>query len=98
MRKIIFTGLLFIAITFLVIFNLPKKNDKKDTSSEVLRFNKDWVAPDTSLIAHNAEGDMIRYGRKLIVHTAEFFGPHGSIKHISNGMNCENCHADAGTK
>jgi thiosulfate dehydrogenase len=31
-------------------------------------------------------------------HTAKYLGPNGSVKKISNGMNCSNCHLDAGTK
>jgi len=57
-----------------------------------------WVAPDTSQILHTKEGDLIRYGRSLIANTSDYFGPHGTISHSANGMNCQNCHLDAGTK
>ncbi|SJZ97153.1 Cytochrome c [Chitinophaga eiseniae] len=57
-----------------------------------------WQAPDTAMIPHTAEGDRIRYGRSLIAHTAQYLGPQGSVAQISNGMNCQNCHLDAGTK
>lgn len=57
-----------------------------------------WTPPDTSGIPHNKEGDLIRYGRELIVHTARYLGPKGTILHISNGMNCDNCHINAGTE
>jgi thiosulfate dehydrogenase len=40
----------------------------------------------------------IEYGKELIVHTSKYLGPNGSVKPISNGMNCQNCHLDAGTK
>ena len=40
----------------------------------------------------------IEYGKELIVHTSQYLGPKGSVKPISNGMNCQNCHLDAGTK
>jgi thiosulfate dehydrogenase len=58
----------------------------------------EWVAPDTSLIPHTAEGDLIRFGRKLIANTSFYFGPRGTINHQANGMNCQNCHLDAGTR
>ncbi|KXK29115.1 MAG: cytochrome c class I, partial [Bacteroidetes bacterium OLB12] len=32
------------------------------------------------------------------MHTAAYLGPKGSVKAISNGLNCQNCHLDAGTK
>ncbi|MBC9930583.1 c-type cytochrome [Chitinophaga qingshengii] len=57
-----------------------------------------WQVPDTAMIPHTAAGDDIRYGRALIAHTALYLGPQGSVAHISNGMNCQNCHLDAGTK
>jgi len=57
-----------------------------------------WKAPDTSTIPAGKAGELIRYGHELIVHTAIYFGPQGSIAHISNGMNCQNCHLDGGSR
>lgn len=57
-----------------------------------------WVAPDTSKIPHTEEGELIRYGRMLIANTSYYFGPAGKISKHSNGMNCQNCHLDAGTR
>jgi thiosulfate dehydrogenase len=41
---------------------------------------------------------LINYGKELIAHTADYLGPKGSVKPISNGMNCQNCHLEAGTR
>jgi thiosulfate dehydrogenase len=57
-----------------------------------------WRAPDPGAIPRSATGDLIRYGRELIVHTATYLGPAGKVAAISNGMNCQNCHLEAGTK
>jgi thiosulfate dehydrogenase len=57
-----------------------------------------WKAPDTSSIPKNDSGDLIRYGKKLIHETALYFGPQGYIGHFANGMNCQNCHLEAGTR
>ncbi|QNK61503.1 c-type cytochrome [Pedobacter sp. PAMC26386] len=57
-----------------------------------------WQAPDESTIPTGEAGEKIRYGKELIVNTAKYFGPNGSIAVISNGMNCQNCHLQAGTK
>ena len=57
-----------------------------------------WQAPDTARIPATDEGRLIRYGRDLIANTAHYLGPKGTIASISNGMNCQNCHLDAGTK
>jgi thiosulfate dehydrogenase len=57
-----------------------------------------WRAPDTSTIPFTAEGMMIRYGRELIANTSYYLGPKGKVATITNGMNCQNCHLDAGTR
>lgn len=40
----------------------------------------------------------IAYGKELILNTSKYFGPNGSISQHSNGMNCTNCHLDAGIR
>lgn len=42
--------------------------------------------------------DLINYGKKLIDSTSNYFGPRGSIAAITNGLNCQNCHLESGTK
>ncbi|MFC7671102.1 c-type cytochrome [Hymenobacter humi] len=55
-------------------------------------------APDTATIPHTAAGRQIRYGRELIAHTAQYLGLRGSVAQLTNGMNCQNCHLQAGTQ
>ena len=57
-----------------------------------------WRPPDSNTIPPTAAGDQIRYGRDLIARTSLYLGPKGTVAHISNGMNCQNCHLAAGTK
>lgn len=57
-----------------------------------------WVAPNSASISDVELKKKVEYGKDIIAHTAKYFGPNGSIKPISNGMNCQNCHLDAGTK
>lgn len=57
-----------------------------------------WIAPNDASLPPGEEGASIRYGRDLIANTAKYFGPKGKIARISNGMNCQNCHLNAGTK
>jgi thiosulfate dehydrogenase len=52
-----------------------------------------WEAPDV-----NTASEDVKYGRELIMHTSQYLGPNGSVLKITNGMNCQNCHLDAGTK
>lgn len=57
-----------------------------------------WQAPDTARIPATDEGRLIRYGRDLVVNTAHYLGPKGTVAALSNGMNCQNCHLEAGTR
>ena len=59
-----------------------------------------WTAPSDWRLSRLApeEQALARYGRELIAHTADYLGPQGSVAHISNGMNCQNCHLNAGTQ
>ncbi|CAN5585284.1 hypothetical protein BH11BAC5_BH11BAC5_15360 [soil metagenome] len=59
---------------------------------------EEWHSPDTATLASMPGGDLIKYGRELIANTAAYLGPKGKVAHISNGMNCGNCHLDAGTR
>lgn len=58
----------------------------------------DWKAPDINSLPDDQAGQQIRYGHELITNTSLFFGPKGAITSITNGMNCQNCHLDAGTR
>lgn len=58
-----------------------------------------FVPPDTSTIPDNATGDMIRYGRELLVNFPYYLGPKGSVGSFGgNGLGCQNCHLEAGTR
>ena len=57
-----------------------------------------WQVPDLNSMPSGAEGALIRYGKDLIINTAHYLGPRGSVAKMSNGMNCQNCHLQAGTR
>jgi len=59
-----------------------------------------WMGMDTTLLAYMGAdtAELVRYGRQLIANTAQFLGPQGTVAHLTNGMNCQNCHLDAGTR
>ena len=71
----------------------------RKAAAESADYARYWHAPDESELYSNAYKDEILYGKELIAHTSEYFGPKGKIfKQSTNGMNCQNCHLDAGTK
>ena len=56
-----------------------------------------WLAPDINTITDVKEKEQVAYGKDLIAHTAKYLGPNGAVLQISNGLNCQNCHLQAGT-
>lgn len=72
---------------------------KEENRLAVVTTNFDcWTGKGINQIPVDKEGEMILYGRKLVENTAYYLGPNGIIQKISNGMNCQNCHLEAGTK
>lgn len=63
-------------------------------------FTRLWTAPSDwrMMYLSKEEKELVLYGRELIAHTSDYLGPKGSVKAISNGMNCQNCHLNAGTQ
>lgn len=42
-------------------------------------------------------GELIWYGAQLIENTSKYLGPNGTVRRITNGMNCQHCHLAGGT-
>jgi len=78
--------------TMLREYETELANTYKDSSA--------WVGPGVYQIPINTnkEGTLIKYGYELIKHTSVYFGPKGTLQQTTNGMNCTNCHLEAGTK
>jgi thiosulfate dehydrogenase len=97
---------LTLILVFITLFGIPNFNAEKVIVEKKLFVKPDsnfvhlWIAPaDWRMMKlDSSERKLIKYGRELIAHTADYLGPKGSIKHISNGMNCQNCHLQAGTQ
>ncbi len=56
-----------------------------------------WKAPALEELQKETNYAQLAYGRELIINTSKYFGPKGSVATIGNGMNCQNCHLEAGT-
>ena len=98
--------LLFIVIigSLSTVIFLNKKSGKKviamaqKPEANESRLSGEWPSPSIDTVANDSHGDLIRYGRDLIANTAKYLGPKGSIAAKSNGLNCQNCHIDAGAR
>lgn len=84
-----------VVVTAKEIFDGGEKQ-KPVVSEEVTQDH--WVAP--SLYLDNTlEGEarnQVIYGEDIIANTSRYFGPHGTVLQMTNGMNCQNCHLRAG--
>src|SRR5665213_666748 len=93
--------LLFILAVILLSLLISKKTSEKNSKNKLdFAGNKDliWIPPDIRKIPNTEEGALILYGRALVINTAFYFGPKATIRKAGNGMNCQNCHLEAGTK
>jgi thiosulfate dehydrogenase len=84
---------------FLGFFDVNISNRNKSETTILTNDSTEfWLAPDINSITDGKQKDLVLYGKELIVHTSKYLGPKGSVSQISNGMNCQNCHMEAGTK
>ena len=99
-----FTPVFLLTVTCLCFTVLSGCTEKKsaqipDVATEEIKKQPEvWSPPDTATLGASDSEQLIKYGRKLIENTSFYLGPHGAVAHLSNGMNCQNCHLWAGTK
>lgn len=95
--------LLYIIVGVVVIFTASKwiaAGEEQPLAAPVADNPDYWIAPSLHRdnILTGADRKLVIYGQDLVAHTARYFGPQGSIRHSTNGMNCQNCHLDAGKR
>lgn len=80
----------------------PKEVAKRSSIGYEYKGEKlEYVIPDEKTIPNNQFGDLIKYGKELIVNTQKYIGPEAedvSKRFAGNNLTCQNCHLDAGTK
>ena len=93
MKKIVFLCAISVTIWACNDDSAGRYNPNPNKNDELL-----WMAPSLASLPDNDSGKLIRYGHELIINTSQYYGPKGTIAHITNGMNCQNCHIKAGTQ
>jgi thiosulfate dehydrogenase len=95
---------LFLIISIIFIYNACKPSTR-NTHPALVKISTgrpvdNWKPPIFNFDTLTTDEGLkkIIYGHDLISHTAKYFGPAGSISKNSNGMNCQNCHLESGTK
>jgi thiosulfate dehydrogenase len=101
-NKLIWVVLILVIAIVSMPFILYNTKDNKPVPGEsVAAADTDttiyWMAPEISTITDSAKRSLVEYGKELIAHTSKYLGPKGSVMQMSNGMNCQNCHLQAGT-
>lgn len=96
-RKYWIAYLLGVIIVILILNKLLSKNDKGEKQATASHKSTS-VVPEISELTNSDHDNLVRYGKALIDSTSKFFGPRGSIASITNGLNCQNCHMESGTK
>lgn len=92
---------IFAVVTAVILFETFKKDEIIIPDlTESIPADTLWHAPliDIDAALAGERRDLVVYGEELIRNTAAYLGPNGSVKQLSNGMNCQNCHLDAGTR
>ena len=102
MRRNIFYSLFFLATLVSAYYSFRRSAKRQETAMLARIEGMDtsaWVGSSPYQIPVETEtGNLIRYGYELIAHTAKYLGPKGTVQQTTNGMNCQNCHLEAGTK
>lgn len=61
--------------------------------------NPIWTGyPASQIPYYGSKGELIWYGYQLIKNTSYYLGAHGKVAQMANGLNCQNCHLEGGTK
>ncbi|MFN5365727.1 MAG: c-type cytochrome [Bacteroidota bacterium] len=105
LRKSLWFGILLLVTVSVVAAG--QLLSERNRASEAIRasvwpvYNPEtvWKAPHISLAETDDDAGLIAYGRDLIAHTQDYFGPSGLVRPDAiNGLNCQSCHLDAGSR
>ena len=96
-QLVIIIGVIII-VALTEIMKAIKPSDKQVFNS--MPADSTWIPPSlfTDNLLEGEEREMVIYGEDIIANTSRYFGPHGSVAPLTNGMNCQNCHLNAGKK
>ena len=90
----------FLAVlNYFGVFDFKKEVKKEEVAKKPYKNEKPvWKLISMDAVVHEKDPELVKYGRDLIANTAYYLGPKGTVAQQSNGMNCQNCHLDAGSK
>ncbi len=98
-RIIALTGIVALCTSTSFAFEPKELQKRSDRGFQVEKI--EYTVPDVKDIPDNKYGEMVKYGRELIVNTSQYIGPEvddPKMRFAGNNKQCQNCHLDAGTK
>jgi thiosulfate dehydrogenase len=89
--------LIFSAVLLVVLYHAFKTDDGEQPLTMQAKSavaDSAWRGPSLYMDREltGPERELVVYGADLIANTANYLGPNGSVAHLTNGMNCQNCH------
>lgn len=107
MKKIVIVaifGVLSVGSLFgseVVKFDKKLIKERNDIGYKYEGAKLEYKIPDESTIPNNQFGDLIKYGKELVVHTYKYVGPEvedEKMRYAGNNLSCQSCHLEAATK
>ncbi|HEX5025914.1 MAG TPA: c-type cytochrome [Agriterribacter sp.] len=100
LKKIGFIGLGIGGVLTAIYFmrNVDSQSSGTERAVDTLKIAALYLPPDTLEIQQSPDAKLIRYGRELVANTRKYLGPQGIVAQISNQLNCQSCHLEAGAK
>jgi thiosulfate dehydrogenase len=90
---------LLLVVNYTRIFDFKQKQETEEVAKKPYKKEKPaWKLISMDAVVHEKDPELVKYGRELIANTAYYLGPNGKVSHQTNGMNCQNCHLEAGSK
>lgn len=78
--------------------SMPESVNKAPSTMPAASEEKFWQAVPIDEEKDPSKKELLVYGKELVAHTSKYLGPKGTVSRSTNGMNCQNCHLEAGTK
>ena len=86
-------------VNYAGIFNFKATKTTSEVAKKAFKKEKPvWKLISMDAVVHEKDPELVKYGRELIANTAYYLGPNGKVLQQTNGMNCQNCHLEAGSK
>jgi thiosulfate dehydrogenase len=99
-KVIVIVGLTALCVSSLFSFDAKELKERSNNGYKP-DAKMEYKIPDIKDLPDNKYGELVKYGKELIVHTSKYIGPEvedPKMRFAGNNNQCQNCHLDAGTK